>query len=502
MASLSETRELGFTTPTGSDNVSGGDDAITLNALATVDLHKTARSAADAGDTSTLNAAKTAAVQGDAATLATAKAAASQAGADAVETVKNTLGYTPLESEYAFAVMDSARRLSELAVLPDGTVPQWVLDRWGARLPAPAQAGRRDALVSAFMARRGGRIGTGGKPVVALRFDHGLTNYKSKVLPVLRQYGLPSMQTMNSRTWSTPENAGMTPADLNTAALADGVEITNHGATHDDAADRDTIRDYIVTGLTELAAQVPSVPVEGFTPAGVTGTRYAGFNWGQTTATWADTLAGQLIRNHHAACFGYVTGAYRPQVSMELGAGHVTLDQQTSAWAHGLIDGLAGSGPAALTIMLHPSRLDTTGYITTAEFTAFCKRLAERRDAGELLVTTPGGSLLLDPTTTWRHDLLGSPWAVSLQPGQSATRTVYTNRLSSVVGSPRDLTATGSGSYTVEVTSNDGALAVSKPARSRDTHTPFTVPLSATSITVTIAATTFPVNLSVTCHAI
>ncbi|WP_226832074.1 pyocin knob domain-containing protein, partial [Brachybacterium sp. FME24] len=42
--------------------------------------------------------------------------------------------------------------------------------------------GAHEALVARFMAAMGGPIDTGGKAAVAIRFDHGLANFKSKIL--------------------------------------------------------------------------------------------------------------------------------------------------------------------------------------------------------------------------------------------------------------------------------------------------------------------------------
>lgn len=319
-------------------------------------------------------------------------------------------------SGYGFAVTDPEGHVGELAMAPDGSVPQWVLDRWAQRMNLPEPAGpdvpegNRPALASAFVSRRGGRIGTGGKPVVALRFDHGLTAFKSKVLPLLRERGLPSMNTMNARTWGQASNSGMSAAELQAAWINDGVEVTNHAATHNDAATDEAVYDEIVNGLTQLQASFPSSVIEGYCPPGVDGTRFQGFEGGKTTAQWTDTLAGRLIAQYHAACFGYWGSIYRPQgVDLQIGAAHTTIDAQTPEWVSGVVRGLVAAGPCAMTLMLHPVYLDQAGYMTTEGLTAVLDDIAARRDAGEIIVTTPTGSLVLDPSTTYRHDLISNP---------------------------------------------------------------------------------------------
>lgn len=317
---------------------------------------------------------------------------------------------------YSFAVTDPQGHVGELAMAPDGSVPQWVLDRWVQRMNLPEPSGpfvpegNRPALASAFVSRRGGRIGTGGKPVVALRFDHGLTAFKSKVLPLLRERGLPSMNTMNARTWGQSSNSGMSAAELQAAWINNGVEVTNHAATHNDAATDEAVHDEIVNGLTELQASFPSSVIEGYCPPGVDGTRFQGFEGGKTTAQWTDTLAGRLITQYHAACFGYWGSIYRPQgVDLQIGAAHTTIDAQTPEWASGVVRGLVAAGPCALTLMLHPVYLDQPGYMSTDGLKAVLDDIAARRDAGEIMVTTPTGSLVLDPTNTYRHDLISNP---------------------------------------------------------------------------------------------
>jgi len=279
--------------------------------------------------------------------------------------------------------------------------------------PALVSPYRRPFLVDAFKRRRGAGVGTAGKPVVALRFDHGWNNFRSVILPLLEKYDLPWLQATNSRQNTTASNVSqnteVTLADVQALALVHGGEIANHGATHKDAVTEEALLDEIVTGLAELKAAMPLLAIEHWCPPGIGAGGYMGYS-NMSTLEHHLTAAGLLVQSHHAAVSGYVPGAYRAlPAGLDVGLGHYTMDAATPAGVSSRVDLLSSMDtPMGMVLMLHPSLVGSPGYITAAQVETVLADLARRRDAGTLEILTPGGLLLADHRTDHRHNLLSN----------------------------------------------------------------------------------------------
>lgn len=342
-----------------------------------------------------------------------------------------------------------------------GSATAQTFKSWEALHLKPTLTQKRDGLVDVFRRRRGRVIGTGGKAVVSFRFDHGLTNFETVILPLLKKYNLPAMVTMNSRTWADASNSGMTQAEAQAAWLNNGIEFTNHAAEHGAADTEAKIEEFIVTGLAELNAQFPQSPIEMYCPPGAGGTEYMGFSGGDTVAKWYETFAGQTILTHHAAASGYLAGIYRPlPANLDIGLVHYTMDTLTPATVESAVRGTI-SAKAALVLMFHPVYVNTAGYMTTANLEQVFAYVATKRDAGELEVLTGSGSLLADPSTDARHNLVtngrftngltdwtGAGWTtatingvqwVSTTTGTTLTQTVSLSRIGELRGGNREL---------------------------------------------------------------
>lgn len=250
-------------------------------------------------------------------------------------------------------------------------------------------AGNANRLrVQEFRDAMGTRV-TGGKAAVALRFDHGLANFNSKIRPLLEARNLPYCLALSSRGWSVSENAGVTASMVNSWNRC---EVWNHGAgpNHNDASDLQTLTDQIVKGKEELQAQLPDKKIWGFIPPGVGGTNYGGFNGGDSPEAFYGTLAGQLILEHHAVSSGAFTGtAYRPlDGEVRQGMAHAGLETRSVSSLQSLVN-TAIANHSGLQLMTHPSRLDESGYHTTAQLTQMLDYIVSKRDAGELVVLSP-----------------------------------------------------------------------------------------------------------------
>lgn len=252
------------------------------------------------------------------------------------------------------------------------------------------KAKMRDAL--------GGPIITGGLGAVAIRCDHGFTNFRDKVLPAVRARGVKVAQAYNPRNWHYVENDGVTAADLNSWVAAGDVEVMNHSASHRGADTEEALFDQIVTGLAEIEAELPAAvgQVWGFAPPGVSSGDYGGFKDGRTLAGWR-TYAGRTILAHHAVGTGYLAGTSRRVLDGQIrdGLGHITIDRCSLAYLQAAVDEAAASGHG-LQLMLHPSQLNIAGKLAEEDFVALLDYIVAKRDAGEFVTLSPYELLVAD----------------------------------------------------------------------------------------------------------
>lgn len=223
-------------------------------------------------------------------------------------------------------------------------------------------------------------VSTGDKGVVCFRFDHGLTNFKSVLLPLFQANGITPYIAMNSRNWGDAENSGATIAE---AAAWASVEWGNHTADHRDRNTAEGIYDNIVNGRKELEAQLGRM-IHGFTVPGLSEyNKFEGFAAGNLD-NYSETLAGGLILANHAICSGAMGNQRRPlDGQIRQGGRHYTWE--SSAWTtiKAQIDA-AASTKTALTLMCHPSTMNLSGYWTPALAQQVIEYVKSMIDAGML----------------------------------------------------------------------------------------------------------------------
>ena len=283
-------------------------------------------------------------------------------------------------------------------------------------------AGHRHAVLrNHFRARRGGRIGTGGRGVYAIRIDHWLGDFERDLMPALVKYGLPCSIAMNAKNWGVPvttagatapgtgNNGSVTPETLQDWSLRYGFDVTNHSQTHAGTNDPDGIVREIVTGQRELQAQLPRLVVDEWHMPGVASSlAYDGFGNGNRLENWTDTLAGRAILHSHGHASGYMQGFWHelmgePQVGeMPQGADNRALAdriadvEQVARLGKGLVHLIHGNAVAS-------------GQLTVADWEAFCAHIAAMRDEGRLLVLTTAGESVADARTDCRAEVLQNP---------------------------------------------------------------------------------------------
>lgn len=251
-------------------------------------------------------------------------------------------------------------------------------------------------LVQDFTRRRGGRKKT-TTATLAFRFDHGLANFNALVRPEMESRNFKYSLALCSAQWDRPENAGVTASMVNTWVTAGLAEIWNHSKDHGSGDGSEAgWKAAILDGLTELRTQIPAAQIDGFAPPGSTGTNFGGFIDGTTLDQFYNTDGGRYILANHAVAAGYIGTTTRWQDGMvRQGLGHFTIDAYTLAQAQTAIQN-AETDKRALQFMLHPSRLDTEGYITTATFITILDYVQAEVTAGRLKVVGPYDQLLQD----------------------------------------------------------------------------------------------------------
>lgn len=289
----------------------------------------------------------------------------------------------------------------------------------GAGLAAPAQASPlataefpftpNQQLLDAFMARRGGPIGTGGKPAIAFRCDHHLNKFQSLVLPLHQKYSIPvtiaaMSQMFKIEIGSNGSNSLSYPA-LQKLALENGLEIANHGGNHQDAPTDQRLREEIVYSRAALTKFLPLLPIELFTPPGVAGTRYGGFDGGRSQYSFQRYIAGRLITQQHAMSTGYEPG-YWPMTGNPLHSmGNVHIGLETAEYIRrgpSFVQAAKTQG-RGVCFMYHPSLVDSIDLAALEDFFAWC---ANERDAGRLEIFTTTGLMMSSFNSSSRHNLL------------------------------------------------------------------------------------------------
>lgn len=281
----------------------------------------------------------------------------------------------------------------------------------GGTVAGSGIAGIANALRVQVMRDYYGPISTNGLGAVSLRFDHGLANFNTKIRPLLESRNIKYSLALSARNFNAGENAGVTAAMVNGWALA---EVWNHGANqHQDESSVSGLTDQIVKGKTELEAALPAKKIWGYAVPGTGGSGQGGFGGGADPEAFYATGAGDLILTNHAVSSGAFSGTARRIMdgTVRQGMAHFTIEAQTVARIKTEIDA-AISGRTGNQLMMHPSLLDTAGYLTTAQLTEVLDYIVTKRNDGTLMVLSPYEMMLADSTagSVFQIDTDGVPY--------------------------------------------------------------------------------------------
>lgn len=352
---------------------------------------------------------------------------------------------------------------------------------------------RKELLQQGVSARKGGVIGTGGKGVIALRFDDAPADFVTKILPLLKARNLPFTRvTTSDSIASTGEivtDAKLT--EMQDYCIKSGGEVWNHGRDHADAAGETAIYDNLIGALDKLRLKMPRIPIDCFSPPGGAETFYGDWLM-KDLESWATSYAGRLLMGHHAIVSGYFPNTYYRPLDGHLRDGqlHYSCDAYTAASSVTQLVDRARDWKVGVSLMWHAHNLDASGKQSLAVFTECLDYIVAQRDAGNIEVLTLSGLGAADANSSHRDDLLTVHSGSTLN-----TYVLYPQFRQSALGSTRELLA--------DVTGTAGATVTSVIGESTKTHTipaggvlklrhVATIPLDAGSnnITVSIDANT------------
>lgn len=252
-------------------------------------------------------------------------------------------------------------------------------------------------LVEDWSRRRGGRKIL-DRGAFSFRADHGLADFNTKIRPLLEARNIPYALALCSGQWDRTENVGVTAAMVNGWVQGGLCEIWNHTKDHSSGDNTEAQwQAAILDGLSELRTQIPAAQIDGFVIPGSVGTNFGGFVNGASVQEFYGTAGGHVILGSHAVSNGYISGTARRVLdgTVRQGQGHLTLDTMTVAAFQAQLD-LAASEKSGLQVMVHPTRLDTAGYLTTADFTAMLDAVVSKRTAGQVATLGQYDLLLAD----------------------------------------------------------------------------------------------------------
>lgn len=299
--------------------------------------------------------------------------------------------------------------LSAVSSAADNALPD------GARIDRLGAALQHQVLLARASYARGHVIGTGGKAVVALRWDHHLNSLESKVLPLLTARGLPSGLAHLTAPNGDGQSSNFT-WDKGRAWNWQGMEFWSHGLDHTDPrSDPDGPYAGYLRHIVETKAEIEAqgIRCQGWMQPGISnpdpnfpGPPYDGMLSDEAAVL---TPTGWMLGATYPVFEGDVNGYLRPLPSkVQYGLGHYTIDSVTSLPTLTAILDQAQRYKAGVEFMLHATFLDQATRITTALFTQFLDELVTRRSNGLLEILTPSGLYYADPSSSYRYNALAN----------------------------------------------------------------------------------------------
>lgn len=231
--------------------------------------------------------------------------------------------------------------------------------------------------------RRHNTVTTPG--VLVLIFDHGLTNFKSDIWPLLQARNLHCTLALNPGLMSQADNAGASYADIKGWIATGQLEPGNHSYSHANQTTSSGYLHAIRASREELELQLEQVVDTWIHPGNTFGELDLRFVIPNLDMYW-ETEAGRLIYASHATGTGAVNNGLVPVGVNNFGVTGTWIDLPSGIEPRKTEIQEAITQQKIKVVKMHPQFLNGVGYTTTAELASFLDWVKARVDAGELSV--------------------------------------------------------------------------------------------------------------------
>ncbi|WIV32245.1 polysaccharide deacetylase family protein [Paenarthrobacter sp. R1] len=230
--------------------------------------------------------------------------------------------------------------------------------------------------------RRFNRVTAPG--VVVLVLDHGLTNFKSTIWPLLQARNIPVTIGLNPGQMADAQNSGATYADIQSWAATGLVEPANHSYNHVGGTTSAQFETEIRSSRVELETQLGQTIDTWVHPGNV----FGDFTVTADKTLYWSTEAGRKILACHGAVTGLLDTGTLPIGVNSIGAAGLWIDNDASTVGVQTAVQNAITKQGIQIVRLHPQFLNDAGKLTTAELTSFLDWIASKVTAGDLKALT------------------------------------------------------------------------------------------------------------------
>ena len=251
------------------------------------------------------------------------------------------------------------------------------------------------AALVADLKSRLGTVSTGGRAAVALVADHGTTVFKEWLWEEAKSRNIPFTMALS------PESHLDGKGDSRHAAsnddikqwISEGLVIASHSGDHGGASGYFDVSRQIHTSKMKLEEKLET-QVDCWVQPGYSLAlgNYDGFGTGQSAERYTDYYAGRMLQQTYAVVTGYVGEDYVYPGGVDLPVGvrrSLTERKDNQASVLATIEQAISTGGKHINFC-HPYALvnSSSTYITKSEYISYLDWLAQKRDAGDLVLLT------------------------------------------------------------------------------------------------------------------
>lgn len=250
------------------------------------------------------------------------------------------------------------------------------------------------ALVSDLKSRLG-TVSTGGKAAVALVADHGTTAFKEWMWAEAKSRNIPFTMALAPEIHLDGKGDSRHTASNDDIKqwISEGLVIASHSGDHGGALGYFDVSRQIQTSKAKLEEKLETT-VDCWVQPGYTLAlgNYDGFGTGQSDQRYTDYYAGRLLQQTYPVITGYSGDNYVYPGGADLPVGvRRSLVERKDAYAGvlGYIQQAIDTGGKHINFC-HPYAIpeSSSTYVTRSEYITYLDWLAQKRDAGDLVLLT------------------------------------------------------------------------------------------------------------------